>query len=345
MSSTTLFCPIAPAISKHFARARTESLAWVAEHRLVRDEARLQAFDRLGIADFVARAYPDAEYDALRVVLDWTLWGFLADDQHDALVRRPELLRARYLEHAEVLEHGMTDHVTGMHVALADIRDRVLAQSHAGCLRRFAEASRDWFESMGQEIDNRVRHTPPSLAQYLRLRERTVGMYTEYALFDVTHGLRTDDEFWIDPDVRRLMAMAANIIGWANDVFSYAKEREAGDPHNVVLLYTIEMGLDDAAAVGRTATMHNREMLRFLELEASVRAQRWTSPELMDPFLGLLRAWIRGNLDWALASDRYGKLGELVDVGDELAVPNARRRRARDLEQRHAIDAEFGAVG
>lgn len=345
MATATLFCPIAPAISKHLARARSESLKWVAQHRLVRDDARLQAFDRLGIAEFVARAYPDADYEALRVVLDWTLWGFLADDQHDSLVRRPELLRARYLEHAEVLEHGMTDHVTGMHDALADIRDRVLAQSHPGCLRRFAEASRDWFESMGQEIDNRVRSTPPSIAQYLRLRERTVGMYTEYALFDVTHHLRTDDEFWIDPDVRRLMAMAANIIGWSNDVFSFSKEREAGDPHNIVLLYTVELGLEQQAAVERTAAMHNREMLRFVELEASVRAQRWTSPALMDPFLGLLRAWIRGNLDWALASDRYGELGEIVDVSDELAMPSARRRRKRDAEQRQVLEAEFGAVG
>ncbi len=305
MATLAFHCPIEPAKNPHHERARSESLRWLAEHKLLRDPAALARFDRIGIAEFVARAYPDATYEDLRVVLDWTLWGFLADDQHDELVRRPELLRARYLEHAEVLEHGMTDHITGMHAALADVRDRVLDRGHPGCLRRFAEAARDWFGSMHVEIENRVRQTPPSISAYLRLRELTVGMYTEYALFDVTHRVRTDDAFWIEPDVRRLMTMTANIIGWANDVFSHVKEREAGDPHNLVLLFGAEMGLAERDAVERSITMHDREMIRFLELEASVRESAWIDPALSEPFLQLLRAWIRGNLDWALGSERY----------------------------------------
>lgn len=338
MSSWTLFCPIAPAIHPEWQRAHTESSEWLARHGLLRDAEQHAAFERLAIPEFVARAYPEADYHDLRVVLDWTLWGFLADDQHDALVRKPDLLRARYLEHAEVLEFGLSDHLTGMHAALADVRDRVLSRGHAGCLRRFAEAARDWFDSMHREVENRVRVTPPSIGQYLRLRELTVGMYTEYALFDVTHRVRTDDSFWIDPDVRRLMTMAANIIGWANDVFSYGKERDAGDPHNVVLLCSAELGLDEQDAVSRAVDMHNREMLRFTELERSVREQAWLAPELIDPFLGLLRSWIRGNLDWALASARYGRSNRLR-IAEALEVPL--RRSKANVERTLAV-AEFG---
>jgi len=341
MPTRTLFCPIAPAIHPQWERAQTESTAWVARFGLVRDPARLVAFERLGIAEFVARAYPDATYEDLRVVLDWTLWGFLADDQHDSMVRKPELLRARYLEHAEVLEFGIEDHLTGMHAALADLRDRVLLRGHKGCLRRFAEAARDWFESMHVEIENRVRVTPPSLVQYLRLRERTVGMYTEYALFDVTHQVRTDDNFWIDPDIRRLMAMTANIIGWSNDVFSFAKEREAGDPHNLVLLCSVELGLDEPAAVDRAITMHNREMLRFVELEQSVVSQKWIPAETLAPFLGLLRSWIRGNLDWALGSRRYAIDNARLMISNTIDVP-ANPRRLSVVPARALAEAEFG---
>ena len=95
MARHAFHCPIDPAINAHFERARADSLAWLVQHRLLRDDAALARFDRIGIAEFVARAYPYACYEDLRVVLDWTLWGFLADDQHDELVRRPELLRAR----------------------------------------------------------------------------------------------------------------------------------------------------------------------------------------------------------------------------------------------------------
>ncbi len=325
MSNTrpyVLFCPIEPAIHPEHVRAEEESTAWVLQHAMVRPGPHVAALRALRIPEFVSRAYPHAQYEDLRIVMDWTMWGFLADDQHDQLVDKPELLRARYLEHVEVLENGLADHVTGMHQALGDLRTRIHTRGGPGCLRRFTEASSDWFESMHEEIRNRVRVTPPSLLDYLRLREVTVGMYTEYALLDVTHQVRTTDSFWIEPDVRRLAAMAANIIGWANDVFSYGKERNAGDPHNMVLLFSAEQGLSTDEAVARTVVMHDREMMRFLELTESVRRSRWISTELIEPFLDLLFAWIRGNIDWAVSSDRYGLVG--AQVASSIPSPSAR---------------------
>lgn len=306
MEFNRLYCPVRPAINPQYERARDESLQWLRDYKLVRTEVDLERFAALRIPEFVARAYPHATYEDLRVVLDWTLWGFAADDQHDDLVRKPELLRARYLEHSEVIEDGISDQVTNMHAGLADVRRRILARSHPGCLRRFAEAAREWFDSMHWETINRVRVTPPSPAHYLRMREITVGMYTEYALFDVTHQTRTDDIFWTDPDVRRLMTMSANIIGWANDVFSYRKEQAAGDPHNLVLLLSAERGLSLSEAVAQTIEMHDLEMVRFLELEESMRSRPSSNDRTVRDLLGLTRSWIRANLDWAYSSDRYG---------------------------------------
>lgn len=303
---TILFCPFEPAINPAYERARAESTQWALDHGLLRSGPAEARFRGLRIPEFVARAYPQAQYEDLRIVMDWTLWGFLADDQHDVLVDRPDLAHARYLEHVEVLENGLVDHLTGMHHGLADLRDRIVRRSSRSCLRRFTEAAAQWFESMHTEVLNRARSTPPSLLDYLRLREVTVGMYTEYALFDVTHQVMTTDDFWIDPDIRRLEAMAANIIGWANDIFSFRKERNAGDPHNMVLLLGAERGLGPDEAVDRTVAMHDREMTRLLELIDATRRSKCIPSDLLEPFWGLLVGWIRGNLDWAHSSDRYG---------------------------------------
>lgn len=322
---TILFCPFEPAINPLYERTREDSTQWALEYGLLRPGPAEQSFRALKIPEFVARAYPDAQYEDLRVVMDWTLWGFLADDQHDLLVDRPELARARYLEHVEVLENGIVDHLTGMHHALADLRERIVQRSTPSCLRRFTEAAAQWFDSMYTEVVNRSRTTPPSVLDYLRLREVTVGMYTEYTLFDVTHQVRTTDDFWIDPDIRRLEAMAANIIGWANDIFSFRKERNVGDPHNMVLLLGAERGLEPERAIDRTVAMHDREMTRFLELMDATRRSKCVPGELLEPFLGLLVGWVRGNLDWAYSSDRYGlRPAQTSDRPIETPAPEAR---------------------
>ena len=302
---TSLYCPIPSRIHPEYERAREDSTAWVLRHGLLGDQISEEAFRSLKIPEFVARAYPAARYADLRVVMDWTMWGFLADDQHDSLVGLPAVLQARYAEHIQILQGSTVALPGGMHEALVDLRSRILKQSGRDCLRRFTASAVHWFASMRTETLNRVEQTSPSLLDYLRLREVSVGMYTEYALLDVTHQVQTDDAFWIEPDVRRLSVMAANIIAWSNDIFSYRKERRAADPHNMVLLLSAEQGMSEADAISRTAQLHNREMVRFVELVTSMRASGWVEPELLEPFVDMASAWIRANLDWAAGSARY----------------------------------------
>lgn len=306
MNFDDLYCPITPRINPHYRVVLAGSMEWAVDHCLLAAGDCEHAFSRLRIPEFVARAYPDAGPDELRIVTDWTIWGFLADDEHDRLVRKPDLLRGRFLEHLEVLRNDVYDHVRGTHLALADLRTRILAKSSPSCLDRFALRSGEWFESMHWEALNRGRRTKPSIDEYLRAREITVGMYTEYALFDATHGVTTSDRFWLDPDLRRLMSMAANIIGWSNDLFSYRKEREIEDPHNLVLLLIDQGRMDEDAACKLVIDMHNLEMMRFLELAEVVHRHNHDMTDTKSQFIAMLHHWIRANIDWAYSSTRYG---------------------------------------
>ena len=302
-----LFCPIPEAIHPEHELVSQAAMTWLETFDLIQSSEQLKRFEALRIPEFVARAYPHAELDDLRVVLDWTCWGFMADDQHDDLVREPELLRGRYLAYVATLEHGAGAGAdaasSGPHRALNDLRERILERGTHHSLQWFVYTVREWFDSLHWETLNRVRAKSPLLPEYLSMRDITVGMYTEYALFDVTHRMRTTPLFHCDPDLRRLMVMSANIIGWANDIFSSTKERRAGDPHNLVLLLGTQLGLSDDAARILAHSMHDQEMRRFLELEAQLRqcppSTEWVA------FIDLMRAWIRANVDWALATSRY----------------------------------------
>lgn len=300
-----LICPIPSQINPHYEQVCEASKSWVRDHDLVPEGRAAQTFDRLRIPEFVARAYPFAAPEDLRIVTDWTVWGFLADDEHDRLAHSPDLLRGRFLEHVQVIESDMYDSVRTSDLALSDLRSRILLRSNQSTLHRFGESAAEWFESMFWEASNRAEGQRPSMAEYLRAREVTVGMYTEYALFDVTHQVETSDDFWKRPELRRLMAMAANVIGWSNDLFSYAKEREIGDPHNLVLLLLADPTCNEDAACRVVVEMHNAEMIRFLELSEFAMASR-EDTETVGAFVQMLHHWIRANMDWARASGRYG---------------------------------------
>jgi hypothetical protein len=311
----TLLCPIPPRVNPNETDACRRTNEWLIRFGLIRDEDGLKSFDALQIPDFVSRAYPYAQPEDLQIVMDWTAWGFIADDEADAVTDLEVLLDFHAGCVAVLVDEKTAE--SPAEVALADIRDRILARSNIHCLLRFADTAKQWFDSMYIESFNRLHHKSLSQKAYRELREISVGMYTEYALFDVTHQCKLSSSLWYDPQMRSLMTLTANVIGYANDIFSVAKERRIGDPHNLVLCITEERKCSLQQAANETARIHNAEMKRFLELESEYLG--CDSPARNPPreatlFVDLLRAWIRANLDWALSSERYGMHPEMLEV-------------------------------
>jgi 5-epi-alpha-selinene synthase len=306
LAGSGLYCPIKPEMHRDHERAERGAMEWLWVHGLIADRDSLQRFASYRITDLVCRAYPEIEVERLRLVMDWTLWVFLTDDQLDEELVDRSRLSARYELYGRILRDGSSSgRATGSERALADIRRRVLELGDARSLRRFVEYVTAWFDSLIWETANRMNGRQPTVHQYMRMREVTVGMYTEYALFDVTHGVQTNDVFWTDPDLNYLRASTANLLAWSNDIFSYAKETRLRDPHNLAKLIEGQCGLSLDNAIHRVVEMYNKEMVRFLESEQQLR--RRARPELhVDAFVGVLRAWIRANLDWSFASSRYG---------------------------------------
>lgn len=310
-----LLCPIPPRMNPYESEARQQTNEWLTRFGLVVNDSDLEEFDSLKIPDFVCRAYPHAQLVDLQIVMDWTAWGFIADDDADS-VKDLDKLQRFYTDCIAVLRHQKRAEGASER-SLANIRDRVLARSSNSCLRRFGDTAEQWFKAMHTEAYNRVHSSTLSQHEYRKLREISVGMYTEYALFDVTHQCHLSDELWRDPHVQALMTLTANIIAFANDIFSVAKEKRIGDPHNLVLCLAQEHALSLQQAAEETAKIHNAEMQRFLSIESTYLGCESPARPLEHEatlFIDMFRSWIRGNLDWAMSSERYGMQPEMLDV-------------------------------
>lgn len=301
-----LYCPFQPGINAAVERAESWMLAFCRRHHvggsLTDDDLRA-----MRIAEFVARAYPNASLERLCIVLDWTAWAFVADDKADQ--SSPGLLRERYDLYLRTLRGTAAG---GERVPpLDELRHRILACSSEAALRRFAQAVQTWFDAMLWEVDNRHEGSVPTVREYVTVREFDVGMYTEFALFDVTHATHATAEIWEIAEIRALMAASSNVIAWSNDIYSYLKESAMDDPNNIVSLLAAERGIGIQVALGEVAVMHNREVDRLERIEARLRPRLGTFSEA-HRFVDMLRSWIRSNLDWSLRSARYQTAGAQV---------------------------------
>jgi 5-epi-alpha-selinene synthase len=176
-------------------------------------------------------------------------------------------------------------------------------------------AGESWLEGFGELLEklfsaflwenlNRSNQIRPSLAAYVTMRENTVGLHPQFALAEITDGVHLSAQALAHPTVRSLTMMACNVVAWTNDLFTFDKELAQGEVHNLVMLYMTEQGLDRDAAVAHVVARHDDEMRAFIALTARLPDVGDERPQLLR-YVGVLRGWMRGHLDWARETGRY----------------------------------------
>src|SRR5579862_1171650 len=93
-----LYSPFPATMNPAVEQLKDHALAWVRRFGLIRDAA---SWDRFVAAEYwvlIARAYPEADFEALAIAHDWNCWGFMLDDLDDEgpNAQRPEEMRGLF---------------------------------------------------------------------------------------------------------------------------------------------------------------------------------------------------------------------------------------------------------
>jgi hypothetical protein len=114
-----------------------------------------------------------------------------------------------------------------------------------------------------------------------------------------------------DPTIAQLNVLTNHVITIFNDLISLKKEMMAGDVHNLVLILQNQEKCSLKEAVRLTVAMHDEEVRKFVELAATVHTS-WKdphdaklTPDRVEPYIDVLRCWMRSNMDWSSFSERY----------------------------------------
>lgn len=314
ITQPTLFCPFPAAINPHADAVQDHTTAWARRLGLVRDEQALTRFRAARFGRLAARAYPNAALPELEIVSDWNVWLFMLDDQCDegGIGKTPGALARLFASLMAVLRtppgaQPSSPLAAGLH----DLWSRMAPRSTADWQARFIQDADDYFQACLWEATNRQDGRVPSVADYIAWRPLTGGLITDVDLIDLTEHIVLPAPVRQHTILRRMTEMANNVVCWSNDIISLEKERQRGDVHNLVIAVRHEQDCGWQEAVDRVAALHDEQVRGFLALERLV--PRW-EPEVdagVRTYLGVLRSWMRGNLDWAYETGRYSQ-GEAV---------------------------------
>jgi len=310
----SIYCPFPSAISPYAEKIHRHTLDWVQQLNLVTSE---KAYKRLRASKFgrlAARAYPDAPLDRLEIVSDWNTWLFILDDQCDewGLGKHPEQLAALHSRCLEILSGSMPNSEdVALVYALYDIRTRIQPLMSLSWLTRFVQSAAEYFESTVWEAKNRFQGIWPDSPTYILMRPYTGGLYTDIDLIELTNGIALPLQIRKHPRIQQLAVITNNVVCWSNDIISLQKEFNHQDMHNLVLVFHHHRQISLQSAIDQVARLIESQVRQFIILEKSLPSFGADIDRDIEKFIAVMRAWMRGNLDWSFESGRYQPTEEI----------------------------------
>lgn len=313
-----LICPFPSTLNPNVVAVHRHTIEWVQRFNLVTGDRALQKFRAARFAWLAARAYPTAPLQELLIVAEWNIWLFIHDDECDeaGIGRQPTQL-AKVYDRLRSIFAGAPPAVgdTPLAHALHELWQRMRRISSLEWRERFLRSVEDYFSACLWEAENRAANRIPDRATYIRLRPFTGALNTDFELIEPCEHIHLPAEVYQDPTLQRLSLMCNNVVCWSNDIFSLDKERRTDNRHNLVIVVKNERKCSWQEAVDRVAAMHNAEVQGFIRLVPQLPS---FGPEVdaeLARFVSILRAWMRGNFDWAFDTGRYG-VGRFQELED-----------------------------
>ncbi|MFJ2262144.1 7-epi-alpha-eudesmol synthase [Streptomyces sp. NPDC087844] len=323
--------PFATPVSAHLDYAQARHLRWVWDKGLVRSNAGFEEYRSWDLPQAAARTYPHASADDLVVLMNWFSLAFLFDDQFDS--GRPDRADriaevARELIVTPLRPAGITPRVVcPITMAWAEVWAHLSDGMSLTWRTRFAASWGRFLVAHTEEVDLASRGLAGTLdlQEYAAFRRRTVGIHHSIDAGERSRGFEVPPEAEAHPLMERMRDLAADTIGFMNDIHSFEREKRRGDGHNLIAVLHRERRCGWQEAADEAFRMTSDRLAEYLELESQV-------PRMCDE-LGLneeergrvrmgveaIQHWINGNYEWALTSGRYAADKETPASQAELA--------------------------
>jgi hypothetical protein len=291
------------------ATVERRTAAWLEEASVITDEDGRLRFRSLSPGGYAGWPFPFADAERLETITRFlTLWIYY-DDTRTAQGGAGEAGLAAVLEGAPNAPCAGDPCLRAFH----EIARRYRGTMSERWLARHAARYLDWIRAVRCEAPVALRHqvatTLPTVEQYLRLRQMTIGVVPTLSFIEYVTERELPDEVRSLPTFQAIERLAAEIVAIPNDLFGYSQDRRMCWV-NAVSCMAAETGVSTADAMALCADLHNRRVAEMVRLEASLLAQVEDRPTV-EEWLRKLHHLIHGFTRWHDGAPRYRRVHQL----------------------------------
>ncbi len=314
-----VLCPLPSRLHERQAEILKLHRAWARGFRIPPSDESYQRYCDTRFDLLAAYQYAGQSLDAAVLHSHLMTWFFVFDDIMDIDHGQDEDLRTFRSElckrHLEILSGAAADdRDTRCILAFYDFLQQVKALARGERsfwndrmvhhLKEYVQGAY-WESLIGPTTDANA-----NTALYLQVRHMAVGVAPCLDLMALAAGI-PGKPFSDNYYVQRLERMAINYSIWVNDLAGLNRDLKRG-LGNIIFTLMRDHSLDFAEATRMVGRMCDGELVAFLQVEKQL-------PMLLGPefeknrtgyeaYIGVMKRWMRGLLDWSARSDRYQRL-------------------------------------
>ncbi|MBC9796132.1 terpene synthase family protein [Sinomicrobium weinanense] len=306
------FWPFPSFISPYAKEVHEHNTQWLQQYNLLPDKVTYDQYKGQRYGYMTSRMYPTAGREVLFAITDFFSLMFLLDDGLDKKVSS----KMSEVKSRQALEKFISTSVTVMNSrkeiplqpgkeifsALADCWVRLCAFSEKQWQENMIRSFADTFNAAVWELENVARGYCPTLEEYMKYRPLFAGTNIATDTSVIASNIQLPEEIMQYPAIQRLVALARNLVSFANDMFSLGKEvaqNASDDKHNLVLVMQEMYGLSFEDAILKAAEFHDEQAREFLSLSSDLPVFETSIDREVSRYVTALTYFVKGNIDWS----------------------------------------------
>ncbi|KAI2606579.1 Presilphiperfolan-8-beta-ol synthase [Hypoxylon sp. NC1633] len=299
-----------PVVNPNYFKVKAEGDRWIA--RIMNMDEKMCARNvRTDLCYMTSIWVPNADEEALRVMLDFNHWVFLFDDQFDEGHLKNDPIAAQ--EEVDRTMAIMDDDAPLMNLEENKIRYvfqafwlRLKQRASPELQKRFKDQIKPYFDQLVVQVQQMARGEVLSrdVQTYMEIRRGTIGSYAVVTLGEYAHGIQLPESVFSHNSLQECMRVSADLTILVNDILSYRKDLELGVDHNLISLL-MEQNKSLQQAVDQIGAMMDNCYRRWYAALADLPAYGEEIDRNVLLFVDVCRYIPLGNLHWSFMTGRY----------------------------------------